>query len=364
MITDKKRIIRKINRKIISKSILLFPQKIIKSFSIKPNTNAKAMGLILKGYCNLYKITRKDEYLNKAKTIAYWLIEHRSENTNGYGWGYPFNWSSNNLYIPKNTPSSVVSAIVGDGFYDLYEITSDKNYLKVCKEICRFFIENLNIDVLDDERVCFSYTPLDHNHVHNSNLFVSEYLIKLGKLIDNRDYIDIGKKAVEYTISEQNKDGSIFYWGSKDSKYLKLTFSKIDHYHTGFELRKLWEISQHLNDKRINVAFNKYFKYYRNNLVGNNRINMRPLKPYPLNIHSFSEFIICNSIVNDGNNIEEKWFDDIFNRHYYELLDNDGLFIYQIQKLIFIKYKSRFKYLRWGQAWMFLALTQYLTIKK
>lgn len=354
--------IRKINRKLIKIWITLYPSSVIRLFNIKRNINPKAMGLLLKGYCNLFNITTDKEYRIKAIKISEWLLSNVSSGINGRGWGYPFDWSGT-IFIPKFTSSSVVTAIVGDGFYELYKITSDEKYLNVCKEICRFFLEDLNIDQIDDDKICFSYTPIDRNHVHNSNLFVCEFLIRIGIETNNVRFVKFGKRGVNYTLNEQNEDGSILYWGKKDRKHLKLTLSKIDHYHTGFELRKLWAIGNLLSDQKIIDAFTKYFHFYRNKLIGNKGIYYRPERYNPLNIHVFAEFIICNSIIMNGVNTEKEWFMNIFTNHYYELIDSDGLFKYEIRRYGVLQHKSGFKYFRWGQAWMFLALTEFLITK-
>lgn len=363
LITNKPLIVRKINRKVIQHFINLFPNFIIKIFDIKKNINPKAMGLLLKGYCNFYKITSQDIYKNKAIKIASWLLNNKSAGLRGYGWGYPFNWSGSK-FIPKYTPSSVVTAIVGDGLYNLFKITNDLIYIDACKNICNFFIYDLNIDKIDKEKICFSYTPIDNDHVHNANLFASEFLIRIGKEFSEKKFVDYGIKAVNYTINEQNSDGSIFYWGIQDNRFLKFTFSKIDHYHAGFELRKLWCIMNLLNETKIKISFDKYYTFYRNNLIGNKFFYQRPQKTNPINIHSCAEFIICNSIIYNGINLESKWFKEIFNKICNEMLDKDGLFKFEVRKYSIFKIQNKFKFFRWSQAWMFLALSEYLFAKK
>jgi hypothetical protein len=66
---------------------------------------------------------------------------------------------------------------------------------------------------------------------------VAEFLIKVGKEISDEQFIELGSKAVNYALSEQNKDGSICYWGKDQDNQCH-----IDHYHSGFEIRCLYSI--------------------------------------------------------------------------------------------------------------------------
>ena len=359
LITNKSLIIRKILRKIISWFIRFFPSLTIIVTHKKKNINPKAMGLLLKAYCNLYQTSKDEYFLSKAIEISDWLVSNISKGLNGYGWGYPFNWSGSK-YFPKFTPSSVVSTVVGDGFFALYKLTNNEKYIGICNEICNFLINDLNIDKIDKNTICFSYTPIDNNHVHNANLFTSEFLIRIGKELNIQQYIDLGKKAINYTLKEQKSNGSILYWGKQDSKRMKLSHSKLDHYHSGFEIRCLWKISKMLNDKDIYNAYRNYYEFYKQNYIGIKEIYLIPLKKYPINIHGCAEAIICNVIIEDGKYANEKWLINIIEWINNTMLDKDNLYIYEINKFLCFKIKTRFKFLRWSQAWMFLALTEHL----
>jgi hypothetical protein len=349
-------IIRKIITKLVKNVILFLPEKI---FNHKRNINPKAMGLILKSYCNLYNISNDQEYLENAKAIASWLIANKSKSVSNYSWGYPFNWYSK-IFIPKDTPSSVVTSIVGDGFFSLYKITDKKIYMDVCVSICEFFMNDLNMDIIDNDNVCFSYTPIDNFHVNNANLFCAEFLIRIGKENSNRHYVNIGRKAVQYSISEQDEQGYILYWGNKNKNYMKYSFSNSDHYHSGYEIRLLYKIYILLKDNDIKNSYLRYYDYYKKYYYDNEVIMIKPNVKYPIDIHACSEAIICNSIVNKNTkqNKEEtlkyvRWINE-------KMLTADYTYIYQIKSIFGITYKIRKNFHRWGQAWMLLALTEYL----
>ena len=160
-----------------------------------------------------YKLTDHIKYLDEASRIAEWLLNNSSNGFEEFCWGYPFDWQSI-IFIPKDTPSAVVSTIVGDGLWELYQTTFNKKYIDACESICRFLVNKLNIDDMGHKGLCFSYTPIDDYHVHNANLFCGEFLSRVGKERGNTDWLKLAERVADYAISEQNEDGSIFYWGN------------------------------------------------------------------------------------------------------------------------------------------------------
>jgi len=325
-------------------------------FNIKKVVNAKAMGLFADGYLNLYKATQKDMYLTRAQQALDWLSNNYSKGYSGMCWGYPFDWQSK-VFISKGTPSSVVSSTVGNAYWAFYKLTNNNKYLDVCKSICEFFTNDLNIDEIDDNKICFSYTPIDNFHVNNANLFVAEFLIRVGKEMKNQEYINYGLKAVNYSLGEQNRDGSICYWGKDQDNECR-----IDHYHSGFEIRSLYSIWKLTSDEKIYKAVSKYYKFYLNNLFKNKTIpKITPKTIYPINIHSCAEAILCNSLLKDNFFEGKKHLENSTKWIIENMQTREGWFIYKIEKIKGIKYKVNIPYIRWGQAWMLRALSGVLT---
>ncbi len=188
-------------RYISRRSELLFPYAVRRIFRVRPAVNAKGMALFAEAYRLLYESTGHEPYLRRGMEALEWLVAHRNDRLSHFCWGYPFDWQSRVL-IPKGTPSSVVSATAGHAFWGFYRMTGDARYLDVCRSICEFFINDLNIDHLRGNKLCFSYTPIDHFHVHNANLFAAEFLIRIGLETDATNYVDYGMRAVAYALSE------------------------------------------------------------------------------------------------------------------------------------------------------------------
>ncbi|MEM3658729.1 MAG: D-glucuronyl C5-epimerase family protein [Candidatus Hadarchaeum sp.] len=334
-----------------------YPLLMRKLFGVKKQINAKAMGLFAKAYLNLYEVTGEKRFKDKATKCLDWLVENPSAGYSGLCWEYPFHWQSK-VFIPKGTPSAVVSCVVGDGFWKAYQVLGDKKYLDICESICRFLANDLNIDEIDGEYICFSYTPIDDFHVHNANLFAAEFLTRIGQELNQSHYVELGYRAARYALHEQNPDGSLYYWGGVQNHYSP---NHIDHYHSGFEIRMLYGMWKLTGDSRYREATERYFRFYLDNLViktdGKIIPKMTPKSLYPIDIHSCAEAILCNATLADEFEEARLLLRGLCDWVVTNMQTEDGWFIYMIRKERNRERLVEIPYLRWGQAWMLLALS-------
>jgi len=327
-----------------------FPMFFRKIFRVKKEINAKGMALFARGYLNLYKKLGDKAYLKKALYCLNWLMENPSRGYSGFCWGYPFDWQSR-VFIPKNTPCGVITSIAAHAFIDAYEILGDKKYLEIAKSCCEFILRDLNIDHVSKDKICFSYTPIDNFHVHNANLFSASTLLRTYNYIKNEEYKEKGIKAINFTLSYQNPDGSWYYWAPPDE-----LLYKIDNYHTGFVLECLNICRRVLKDEfEYEEELRKGLKFYKNNLfLDDGTPKMTPKSVYPIDIHSCAQGIITFCELSD---FEPRYFDmaeKVAKWTIKYMQDKEGYFYYRIYKN---NYVNKMPYIRWGQAWMLRALS-------
>ncbi len=345
---------QRILRQILLITESFFPSIPRKVLRIPKTVNPKSMGLFAAGYQVLYETTRDTTYLTKAQRALQWLEENPCQGYDGLCWGHPFSWQSK-ILVPKDTPSSVITAIIGDAFWRFYQSTQDHRFLHPCQSICEFFLRNLNIDVLEEDSLCFSKTPLDHFHIHNGNLFVADFLIKVGKVSGRKEYLEMAEKALTYTLKQQNEDGSFCYWGKDQEKECK-----IDHYHAGFEIRSLHSIWKSTGEKGIYEALRKCYRFYCENLFTSEGYpKMRPQSLYPINIHSCAEAILCHSTLAPDFPETLSYLGRCVPWILKTMQHPEGWFIYMVRKAkTGFDWKLKIPYIRWGQAWMLRALAE------
>jgi hypothetical protein len=332
-----------------------FPRTARKLFRIQPTHNAKATGLIASSYLDLYSLSRNESYYAKALSCLDWLKANKAPVSHGAGWGYPFDWQSKEL-IAAGTPNGIVTTVVGDAFWNHFRLSGDKESLAFCSDICKF-LSSLPIDEINPDQICFSYTPLFINHVHNLNLFVAEFLLKTGMETGRAEWIQMSNRAVTYTLANQSTDGSFDYNGPPEKPQ-----NHFDNYHTGFVLRMLYSIWKLGRREDVFTALHKCYSHYIHNFFENGTIpKLMPGKKYRIDIHSCAESIHCLSALSpvfpEGLTLAES----VLNWTIDNLQDESGYFYYGILKSRFtgIPFKSKIPYIRWGEAWMMRAIVSH-----
>ncbi|WP_028894683.1 hypothetical protein [Syntrophorhabdus aromaticivorans] len=111
-------ITQRIASALMSRAGDICPLMLRRSLSVCPQINGKAMGLFAASFLQLESKEGKPRLIDNQPGYIpcfQWLEENKVERFGGCGWGYPFDWRSRVL-IPRNTPTVVNSAIIGDAY--------------------------------------------------------------------------------------------------------------------------------------------------------------------------------------------------------------------------------------------------------
>lgn len=326
------------------------PMALRRLLHIRREINPKAMGLIASAYLTRWETSADQSFRDKAEEVLSWLAANRCRDYPGASWGYPFHWQSR-IFLPRGTPSVVVTATVGDAWLCHYERTQSTKSLDIAESIARFFLSSLNRPVDENDRLCFSYTPLDQFKVHNASLFAAAFLARLGALTGNRDYEALALRAVRYTLSEQNADGSFHYWGSEPPTI-------VDHYHTGFVLRHLDTVRRSTSAEFITEPLAHGYAFYFDHLFGaDGTPKFTPDSLYPIDIHSCAEAILCIAQLGGEFGTATR-LARVFAFTQEKMLTSDGWYLAAIRQKRGREVRQSVPYMRWGQAWMLLALAR------
>lgn len=318
---------------------------------IKKQINPKGMGLIASAYLSRFRATKNQYYLHKAEKVLDWLEQNRNKNYQGYSWGYPFHWQSR-IFIPRGTPSSVVTGTIADAWLDHYLITKSKKSLNACKAIAKFFQKELKTTFISKNKICLSYTPIDDYQCLNATLFVAAFYAKFYKISKQQKFLNMAKKICNYVIDQQTKEGAFYYWGFEPD-------SIIDHWHTGFTLRHLDTVSKATPNDCFRNAINRGYAFYNKYLNTKQQWpKFTPQSLYPIDIHAVAEAILCQNQIEFSKKIlytKVKKLLNFINRYFFI---KNKYFCAEIKKLGIFTFRKKIPYIRWGQAWMFLALAR------
>jgi hypothetical protein len=324
-----------------------------KLLGVKKQINAKAMALFARAYLNLYKKRNDRRYLEKGLYCLNWLLENQSKGYSGHCWGYPFHWQSRILF-PKGTPSGVVTSTAAHAFLDAYELLGEKKHLGVANGCCSFILNDLNTDEIGDDEVCFSYTPLDHFHVHNANLLSASVLLRVFTHTGEEKYRRSAISAMNFTVRDQNDDGSWYYWGPPERPFIS-----IDNYHTGFVLECLNIGRRALRNQFDHLkALRKGLEFYGNNLfLKDGTPKLLHDSIYPIDIHSCSQGMITFSELADFEPRYLSKAEKVAEWTIVHMQDKEGCFYHRICESQDV---DKTAYIRWGQAWMIRALSYFI----
>lgn len=321
--------------------------------------NAKGIALFLSGYCNLYNAIEKgkdvgvskQDCLDKINYLAELLISLQSKGYSGACWGYNFDWQSKAFFLPRYTPTVVVTSFAVEALLSAYEISKNNIYKSCALSAKDFILNNLN-RIEKGENFMFSYSPLDNQAVYNASLLGSKTLSLIYSYINDDKILDDIFRSVKAVCNMQNQDGSFPHSDQVGERWR-------DSFHTGFKLESIATYQKYCNDysfnKNIEIGFayliNNYFDH-SNGLAHYYDRGMRGA----IDLHCAAQFIsTLFKLEKFGRNskLADKvlvWaINNMFNEKY-------GCFYFQkndtnINKNI---------YMRWPNAWMFYGISYYI----
>lgn len=331
-----------------------FPLMMRRLLRVRKAINPKAIALIAHTYLDLHALGGQQHHLEQAQRALAWLEEHPSPGYSGPCWGYPFDWDSRD-FIPAGTPSSVVTSIAVEAFLRAYQLLDQNHYLEVARRCAEFFVHDLHRDVISADELCFSYTPSDHRHVHNANLFSCATLAHVGQLIGTQEWDEWIRRGTTYTLNAQRDDGAWYYWGPPDRMLYM-----VDHFHTGYVLRCLDVIERTTSILELTEAIERGYRFYVEHLFTPDGLPKNTERDvYPIDIHSCTEAIICLVALRHRfpQGLERarrvaRWTVE-------HMLAPDGHFYYRRYPYLTI----RIPFVRWSQAWMLRALSSLLAVE-
>jgi hypothetical protein len=367
-VAKRENIVQRTATGLMSRVAEFLPVALRKVMRVKPQVNPKAMGLFAAAFLHLeasenvpFLINGEPGYL----PCFSWLEKHKVVRFGGCGWGYPFDWRSR-ILIPRNTPTIVNSAIIGDSYWIKYKYHGDKEALSQCENICQFIMTGINRSgYKSDGSFCFSYTPIDNFQVHNANLFGAEFLIRIGTETGRDDWVEAGLSAASFSLSEIRADGTLNYWSNEQAQGLQQ-----DTYHSGFEIRALDSIARLTGDSKFRQAANRYFATWLRDFFSKQGVPCFLRGQHDvIEVHSCAESLLCAARVFDGGNFSR----ELFLKHVRQVFDtavqslwvqdgtDKGYFAMRNGTHFGVNWKIKIPMIRWGQAWMFNALSTVLS---
>jgi hypothetical protein len=331
-------------KRILTGSVLRVPFNIRPLIGIHPHTSTKGMGYMAWGYTKRFVLTGENIYAQRAVHCLDWLVEHRAPDYPHYCWGNHFDFSTRAGTIPRLEPTIVWSSLIGQAFMDAGEALGKKQYLDVASSIGEWILTLPREETKSG--ACLSYVAFKQSSIHNSNMLGAALLARVGKLTNHREAVAVAKKAMQYSCSRQNADGSWFYGESPKYHW-------IDNFHTGYNLDCLKRYIQSTGDFDFNGQLDRGFAYFKKNFVeADGKPKYYHNQTYPIDIQCAAQAIDTLAFFSDKDGDALMLACKVADWTIDHMQAPDGHFYYRD-----LGWKiNKTPMLHWGQATMFKAL--------
>lgn len=327
------------------------PINIRSLIGIKKDYNPKAIGLLLHAYSLKYIIKKEPAIKANMDFLFNWLIENRTAGFNQYCWGYNFDWASSAKFIEAFSPTIVVSVFIAKGIIAYYQVTKDSKALEVLKSIGEFILQHLPISE-DQSGICFSYSTIDKDCCYNASMLGSELFAFLYHENNEEHYKELAIRSSDFVVDKQKGNGSWNY--SIDLKSGKER-TQID-FHQGYVIDSLANVVKYIpsTKDKYKTSITKGMEYYASQFLSNGQSMYRMPDKWPVEIHNQAQGIISFARLAHINSEYLEVSQRIADYTLKNMCSSKGYFYYKKYPWMTIK----IPFMRWSQAWMFLALNE------
>jgi hypothetical protein len=334
---------------------------------VKIGHNPKGMGLFLASYWRKYQMGGEARHLERARWLAGWLRYNAVPTAHGVGWGYNFDWPNRDFFAPAGTPTIVNTAFVGLALLDVWDGPGSAGVcsapgaaagaiefdtLSLVTRACDFIRHDLRQTPGGPGEVCFSYTPLDGRRVHNANVLGAWLLAETAARTGEAALADLALAAARYTARQQRSDGSWLYGEAAHDNW-------VDGFHTGYVLLALRGLGRALSTPEFDAAVSHGYAYWKAHCIGpGGAPRFYPDRLYPQDAHSAAASVLTLLAFAGQDPTAAALAAQAANWAIENLQAPAGCFDYEIYRW----YRIRIPYMRWTQAWMQRALTEWVAI--
>lgn len=330
---------------------LYSPVNLRPMLGIKKGRSNKCLALLARANLILYEVTKRSEFRNEAELLLDNLINANLSKTQG-------EFSCSSYYFKYVAPRHLLDPTVPDivcltesikSFIKAFQTLKNELYLEKAEEALGFLTSNLL--AADNGVYHFKYTPRERGKiVINVSALALEAISRYLDVVYRKDLYELGVNVAKLILKYQRKDGawpySVYSGGH--------LYWQID-YHQGFIIDGLASFKKYYDAFEIKYAINNGVEFYKKLFIDGCKSYYRyPIK-YPIDIHNQAQGIITFS----------KLFLENYSASYIDMskeiahwtiknMQNPIGYFYHQRWPLFV---NTIPYIRWGQAWMLLALS-------
>ncbi len=328
---------------------------------IKKGISQKGTALFTISYAHLYDLTKSDIFLDEIKMGLDFIIKKSLISKYGYHcWAcfyYPYVTFDKSGY-DSSIPHIIATTRIIISLVKVYNILQDEELKDFAIDATRF-ITSKDMIIQKRNMIFFNYTLLkDKTIVLNASAQALEAIANVLSIRDDSEIRSIAENVVLSLIKLQHDDGSWDYSIYESGKRR----GQLD-FHQGYMIDGLLAFlpfaSSDIKDQ-IERSIYSGVNVYKKQFLSRGQSFYRYPQLYPTDIHHQAQGVITFSkLYNSTNNDEYLQFArKILIWTIENMQDPSGFFYYQS----YGSFKNKIPYMRWGQAWMMLALATFLSL--
>ncbi len=305
--------------------------------AVPPTQNPKAIALMSMAYAKMGDTSRQRELIQRL--LATQLPSG--------GWGYPFDWQARAFYVPTGTPNVICTAYAVQALCEHTRATG-ADHRDPIGRAADFIAAQLVRR--NDGQAYIAYIPTTDALVHNASLW-GAYVLAAAIGLSASHERSLVQEVVRNSTSAQGKDGSWVYGNRSHHQF-------VDSFHTGFNLHALRLIDGLIPELELAGPIDKGLEYYVANFFEEDgRPKYYNSSAWPADCHCTAQ--ACVTLLHETSPMAHR---ELATKVLFWTIknmwrSNQGYFRYQRHRF----YTNSIDYIRWTQAWMFLAIAHSLT---
>lgn len=315
---------------------------------VEQRRNNKGAALFALANHNMYRLSGESLYREERDRLVDWLINQRRENHSGYGVGNP-----HTTQMLKYKNPSDIADVVSTSYAVRALLRSDVDCLDTAISAADFIFEDLQYNEFDKNkaRVKYKKTDPDGMYTMNANALGARLLLDLYAETSKERFRDRAKKILQYVASRQEPIGGWMYKDPPSASHVSM-----DNYHNGFIIECFMYYDDITNSGEFADVIKEGLRFYRTELYDSDGAPCwDESNRFPRDVHAAAQGIVVFAHAD-----EISFARKIINWTLKNLYGGDGQFYYQKERY----YTKTFTLMRWCQAWMAYALSEFLVKEK
>ena len=314
----------------------------------------------------MYAVTSDRENLKRAEALQKIVLDISCVDTEDeLGWGRNFKYMTAEETHVTSKPLTFLNSKIGFSFLKLFSVLQDKNLLVCVKKAIYSILKNGKVCIRGQDFFIGYSSDINTKYAYNASiyaarlfLFYLQYSGKVDEIVLKTSLKKLSYEIVKTVIRNQDPDGS---WVYGFTHSFDKTLVQID-FHQGFVIDTLLDIHDLIDDRilkdNILHAFNKGIDFMVKTQITNQGIfKWRYPRKYPIDIHNQAQGIISLSKSLAINDRHVKKLHTILEYTLSTFWNKEGNYFYYQKNPFWL---NKIPYIRWAQAWMLYALSEYL----